>query len=453
MAQLNQNTIDLQTILSSVNALPDKDEHITTAVLYSEQTLSEAQKAQARENIGALSDSTVIPTVPTNVSAFTNDAGYLTEHQDISGKLDASASAIEEVLGYTPANEETVNTDIAVERARIDSLKTYVTPQMYGAVGDGVTDDTEAFKQCFLHTNIYIPAGTYIVSDTIEVLKNTVVTGERRETAKIKTTADVLFNVQSYASFTDIQILGAYGSTATGIAFPQQYLRLRNVQFRDINIGILSNGESTIKYNSFEGCSFRAVNYPFYFETATAQFNTTVILGCEFNNYVCVLKTPFPYSISFDKCSFTGEKTDSYILDIRDSTNTVFDSCYIENGLGKFISENCDYGNIIVRNSWIYRSSGVFLTMEESKDIHVKFIESTIINSDSDESSFDAHIDGTNLYVDIVDCVTSLGSKSGRRLKITSADIASQYGVATNCVINGGYLTLDTLPIYNGEVE
>lgn len=32
----------------------------------------------------------VIPVVPTNVSAFTNDAGYLTQHQDISGKLDVS---------------------------------------------------------------------------------------------------------------------------------------------------------------------------------------------------------------------------------------------------------------------------------------------------------------------------------------------------------------------------
>lgn len=31
-----------------------------------------------------------IPTVPTNVSAFENDAGYLTQHQDISGKLDAN---------------------------------------------------------------------------------------------------------------------------------------------------------------------------------------------------------------------------------------------------------------------------------------------------------------------------------------------------------------------------
>ena len=35
-----------------------------------------------------LNDKPTIPTVPTNVSAFTNDAGYLTEHQDISGKED-----------------------------------------------------------------------------------------------------------------------------------------------------------------------------------------------------------------------------------------------------------------------------------------------------------------------------------------------------------------------------
>ena len=37
-----------------------------------------------------LTDKPTIPVVPTNVSAFTNDAGYLTQHQDISGKLDTS---------------------------------------------------------------------------------------------------------------------------------------------------------------------------------------------------------------------------------------------------------------------------------------------------------------------------------------------------------------------------
>lgn len=58
--------------------------------------------------VGALPDTTVIPTVPTNVSAFTNDAGYLTEHQDISGKLDASKlpEAVNEALAQAKASGE-----------------------------------------------------------------------------------------------------------------------------------------------------------------------------------------------------------------------------------------------------------------------------------------------------------------------------------------------------------
>ena len=34
--------------------------------------------------VGALPDSTVIPTVPTNISDFVNDAGYLTSHQSLT---------------------------------------------------------------------------------------------------------------------------------------------------------------------------------------------------------------------------------------------------------------------------------------------------------------------------------------------------------------------------------
>lgn len=40
-----------------------------------------------------LTDRPSIPVVPTNVSAFTNDAGYLTQHQDISGKQDVIDSS------------------------------------------------------------------------------------------------------------------------------------------------------------------------------------------------------------------------------------------------------------------------------------------------------------------------------------------------------------------------
>ena len=48
-----------------------------------------------------------------------------------------------------------------------------INVQDYGAKGDGITDDTEAIRQAvveniMLHRTIYFPAGTYLVSDTIE---------------------------------------------------------------------------------------------------------------------------------------------------------------------------------------------------------------------------------------------------------------------------------------------
>ena len=68
-------------------------------------------------DVGALPSSTVIPTVPTKVSAFTNDAGYLTEHQDISGKLDADklSEAIDEALAQAKDSGEFDGEDATTE--------------------------------------------------------------------------------------------------------------------------------------------------------------------------------------------------------------------------------------------------------------------------------------------------------------------------------------------------
>ena len=62
---------------------------LNSSVKTTAQVLTDAEKTQARANIGAqvagdYAKKSEIPTVPTKVSAFTNDAGYLTEHQDLS---------------------------------------------------------------------------------------------------------------------------------------------------------------------------------------------------------------------------------------------------------------------------------------------------------------------------------------------------------------------------------
>jgi hypothetical protein len=52
-----------------------------------------------------LSNKPTIPTVPTKISAFTNDAGYLTSHQDISGKVDKVTGKGLSTNDYTTAEK------------------------------------------------------------------------------------------------------------------------------------------------------------------------------------------------------------------------------------------------------------------------------------------------------------------------------------------------------------
>lgn len=53
-------------------------------------------------------------------------------------------------------------------RKRLDLIENYVTPQMYGAAADGVTDDTEAIQSAINESsNVLIPEGTYAINGTI----------------------------------------------------------------------------------------------------------------------------------------------------------------------------------------------------------------------------------------------------------------------------------------------
>ncbi len=49
--------------------------------------------------------------------------------------------------------------------------KAFASPQMYGAKGDGKTDDTDAINKCIENNRlVVIPGGTYLVSGTIKIL-------------------------------------------------------------------------------------------------------------------------------------------------------------------------------------------------------------------------------------------------------------------------------------------
>lgn len=76
----------------------------------------------------------------------------------------------------------------------------FVTPEMFGAVGDGVTDDTQALSDCMQHKFVIMPHKTYKISSTIDVYSNIIISeGTTINYSGSWTTA--VFNVLSDTDF------------------------------------------------------------------------------------------------------------------------------------------------------------------------------------------------------------------------------------------------------------
>lgn len=112
--ELQNNNQELRGILEDVNELPEAGESVTDAVRYTAQSLTEEQKAQARENIGAL-DKSQLPTI-------TQEAGN-SESLVMSQK--AVTDLVAEAIGSGGGGSTEYETVDSVEEM-IDTSKSYV---------------------------------------------------------------------------------------------------------------------------------------------------------------------------------------------------------------------------------------------------------------------------------------------------------------------------------------
>ena len=114
------------------------------------------------------------------------------------------------------------------ERTNDAVAEKFVTPQMFGAIGDGVADDTEAIQRAISSGfEVELPEGKYRVTDSLNVDKCLRISG--RGESVIDFTGETLFNVSAY---------------------------YRN-PFEARNIQIISNGNKVIKAsNGGWGASF-----------------------------------------------------------------------------------------------------------------------------------------------------------------------------------------------------
>jgi hypothetical protein len=92
-------------------------------------------------------------------------------YEDIS-----SVPAIQDLFETVPlaALPDPVKSDIL----DLPPIETWVNIRSLGAIGDGITDDTEAFQKAIAnHRTIYLPSGQYRMTDTITLKPDTVLIG------------------------------------------------------------------------------------------------------------------------------------------------------------------------------------------------------------------------------------------------------------------------------------
>ena len=110
VAYITANKALIDAVTTSKVSVADIIDNLTTNV--SSKPLSAAQGVVLKGLIdavsGSLSNYALKSAIPTKVSQLANDKGYLTEHQDISGKLDAAAlpTAINTALEQAKASGE-----------------------------------------------------------------------------------------------------------------------------------------------------------------------------------------------------------------------------------------------------------------------------------------------------------------------------------------------------------
>jgi hypothetical protein len=310
--------------------------------------------------------------------------------------------------GYTvQTGSSTSSPESQSIQSRLDS---YAVVTDFGAMGDGVTDDTAAINRALyqlycrevntaIRRSLFFPAGTYVVTDTIAIPPYALLYGEGSNSSIVKFTVNAWTNAISYsagvlvsdsgsfyrANF-DVPIGTALGSTtgsgqyywgniSTGAAttLPSCVASTADsLQQTGVNVG--SNGATPPQYITIQDMSFATdqLNDPFLWQNAQqcsargvtfAGSLTTADLGDAVDDTRAVDfagTSPACENIIMDTCKFAGctyATSTSATLQGITYSNSNFDTLY----QGLYFSTNAT-GVRIVQNTFdnIYVEGIVF---------------------------------------------------------------------------------------------
>ena len=227
----------------------------------------------------------------------------LTEFSDIVN-IAASYTYKGAAAGYIVQTGPTSGTPVV--QSLQSWLDQFATVKDFGAVGDGITDDTDAINRALyqlfcreinpqIRRSLFFPAGVYLVSGTINIPPYATLYGEGADNSVI-TLVDASGSIPYVAQTADsLQQTGV--NIGTNGAEPPQYITISNLGFSS-----LDPLSSPFLVNDATNCRFQNIGFYGPLTTADLTTETNATVGVEFGTTASLITS----QIVFDGCVFNG---------------------------------------------------------------------------------------------------------------------------------------------------
>ena len=261
--------------------------------------------------------------IPKNVSELQNDAGYI-KQEVVDQLIPIKAIKVNNVT-IPPDENRTVNIE-----------NVYVTPEEFGAIGDGTTNDSSAFNACIAKANetgkyVLLSNKTYLIGDTLMdnadtniigvnaviILDNNTftkqivncmfsnITFKRTVRSDLPLTENFFSSQFKYCNFVDINYL-----------FNNISPRINTLEHLLLDECNLQNTQLIRVTNQFNGVVYSINKTLFYYDEDCKQ-RTTIISGYIGGKFI------------FNNCTFSKFEPDGMIELFSSLDNFEFNNCYI----------------------------------------------------------------------------------------------------------------------------
>lgn len=211
-----------------------------------------------------------------------------------------------------------------------------VSVEDFGAVGDGVTDDTDAIQNCIDQAaiegfTVHIPRGTYLVSSSLQfptstTLHSVEVSGEKQESS-YEWNADKPSVIIKASAAMSAVFTARDGLTST----LSQYAKLNNVAVDGNGLadyGYINGGQDTVENCTFYNCAKSGI-YLGTFTNSSLFNNVSCIANQE---HGAVLDGDWSTVSIWNNCEFRGNTIGGVI--VYKSIASHFTDCIFENNTG-----------------------------------------------------------------------------------------------------------------------